>query len=260
MSQIIEDAFNFLSDVNLLTLPVNPFKLAEKYEINLSEINTQKFDGCIQSIQEKILILINSNIKNQARKNFTCAHELGHFQYDVFKEKIECSENSINYLKPNNLKWNSIEIRANQFAAEILMPTNLLKPLIINKEPSWELFEKLKAKCNVSLPAILTKFIELTNYSCWFVEIKSGKIHRYIKSCISPHNLHIINKMKYSLKTSKDWETCSPYSWFDDDSIPKTAKYEKILYSTYEIKEYDLKYVILWDESGILDEEDENDF
>lgn len=259
MSHIIDTAKELLCDLELFRLPVNPFQVSEKLEITLVEKDLDSFDGCIQSYQDNCLIMINSKISSPERKNFTCAHELGHYSYDLKAlngKELMCTQDNINFLnKRNTTTWNSRELRANLFASEILMPTDLIKPFIINKEPSWELFHELKDVCKVSMPAILTKFISLTNQICWFVEVKDGIVNRFLKSNEAANHLNIVTKIRNKLKPTIVWEECSPFSWFFDDSLPKNAKRKKILYTTFELKKFNIQYVILWDNEGVLDEE-----
>lgn len=261
MKSIKESAWEFLEDACYTSLPIDPFKLAKTYDIECKQEKINGFDGCLLSEKEGTLILINSKVADNNRKNFTCAHELGHFYFDlseVSKSKtIFCKPEVINYLLPQNKisspRWNSIELRANKFASEILMPSKLLEPLIKNKEPSWELFSELQNQCNVSLAASLTKFIELTNYSCWYVEVRDGMIQRYSKSNINP--LEIYCKTKINLKDASNWQPCSPFQFFYETDIPKPAKRKEIYYISQSIRN-SVKYFIVCDLDGILIEDD----
>ena len=70
------------------------------------------------------------NRDTMRRKNFTIAHELGHWilHRDLFAD--DASEYKVlpRFTKPNYA--DSLEKEANSFAAELLVPTRLLKPVI----------------------------------------------------------------------------------------------------------------------------------
>lgn len=162
----------------------------------------------------------------------------------------------MNHLKSEGVVWNASEMKANEFAGELLMPKVLTKPLIYNFKPSWDLIENLAFTCQVSLAAAISKFVKLTNFACWFVEIRNGRVNRFLSSDFAAKEPRIETGIKPNIKnTNKNWDECSPYDWFYDSSLHKKAKYIKILYSTVEINSKDLnvKYVILWDTKGGLD-------
>ncbi|MGI2261134.1 ImmA/IrrE family metallo-endopeptidase [Shewanella sp. GXUN23E] len=78
----------------------------------------------------------------ETRKRFTKAHEVGHLVYDIFPALDDCNANEtiIDRLDRKDGCNSFVEQRANRFAAELLMPANL-----VHKEVS-KLVDHYKSK------------------------------------------------------------------------------------------------------------------
>ena len=76
----------------------------------------------------KFCIWVN-HFDSDTRKNFTVAHEIGHYVYDILADPEKYKNSSItddfNSLKRDG-SINLIEKRANNFAAMLLMPKDHL--------------------------------------------------------------------------------------------------------------------------------------
>lgn len=100
------------------------------------------------------------------RKRFTLAHELGHYILHIAptnKLNDEIDDEKIVYNRDDN--WDKIEMQANNFSAQLLMPSNLVseeaeKIIIEYKKTNNEripkdiIIEKLAKKFEVSLSAM----------------------------------------------------------------------------------------------------------
>jgi len=106
-------------------------------------------------------IVLNSGIREESRKRFTLAHECGHYvlpdqqglSSPCTKEKIE--------------NWNEElyhpELEANRFAAEILMPRELVSAYL-QVEPALDSVESIASVCGSSLTASAFRLISLTSF------------------------------------------------------------------------------------------------
>lgn len=74
----------------------------------------------------QVYIMINENINNIGRKNFTIAHELGHYflEHQLKENKIFCTNNDI---IEEGLLNDPIEKEANYFASCLLMPEDKVR-------------------------------------------------------------------------------------------------------------------------------------
>ena len=74
-------------------------------------------------------IMVNENISNDGRRNFTIAHELGHYFLRHELKNGQCFDADI---LEDGAATDAIEREANYFASCLLMPENKLKPAFLS--------------------------------------------------------------------------------------------------------------------------------
>ncbi len=112
---------------NIEDLPVNVEKIATQFDINISTyMLSQSISGVFFKKENKLFLGVNKN-HNKHRQQFTIAHEIGHYILHL-KNEILHYDNHAFYRADNVL--NSDEVEANYFAAELLMPEELVVKLI----------------------------------------------------------------------------------------------------------------------------------
>lgn len=110
-----------------ISLPIPIEKLAEAFGIkDILERPFRGMQGALVANPEKSegIILVNSGIRNSQRKRFTLGHELGHFLLPNHGNEMWCSKDDISINSQV-----SIEREANEFASELLMPTEIFTRL-----------------------------------------------------------------------------------------------------------------------------------
>jgi Zn-dependent peptidase ImmA (M78 family) len=120
-----------LKECGISTRPVPLEKIIRKHNILLVNLpaNDDIF-GAIVRQQGRIIIAVNPN-QHPNRQRFTIAHELGHFfNHDYENDGKDHVDGDFRLhwrdsKSSQGVNWNEIE--ANQFAASLLMPENLLK-------------------------------------------------------------------------------------------------------------------------------------
>lgn len=123
-------------------------------------------DGCDGRLIRKDdsgIISINRNIKEPGRRRWTIAHEIGHFLLHKHKNPIDiyCDDHFV-------LNYGTIsdeETEANCFAAELLLPTELIQGRL-TVPPSLELATSISKDFQVTLTAAAMRIIDLSNDSC----------------------------------------------------------------------------------------------
>lgn len=109
-------------------------KIISAEKIKLREIDgNEKFLGAfIKKMSGKPYIFLNKNIGNVGRKNFTLAHELGHFvlQHHLHVVSFLCSESEISEEDEAN---SDQEKEANYFASCFLLP----KGRVVREFKAW---------------------------------------------------------------------------------------------------------------------------
>lgn len=121
-----KEAEKVLDENSYLTPPILAYKLCEIYNININFVifNEDRISGMMNFSTNTIYI---NNQEHPKRGNFTIAHELGHYflHRDYYLKNPDKYE--VFYRKPVNSQENSaMEGEANTFAANLLVPKNIL--------------------------------------------------------------------------------------------------------------------------------------
>ncbi len=241
----------FLEDIDLYRVPVFPKEICRKLKIVYDEQPFSGFDGLLLVEGETQLIGVSSKISEESRKTFTCAHELGHYYYDLSTGGIiRCNRDDLGYGKQ---QLDAKEIRANQFASELLLPTEFFLKDIKGQKPSWDLVQSLSAKYQTSLQATIARFVNLTHQSCWLVVSKAGKLQRYVMADHNEFRIDLNSPYKPPKIKSTDWMTVAADNWLYPNR--RTHGKELLLWPLPE-NQYGESLMLLWDEGDSLQEED----
>jgi Zn-dependent peptidase ImmA (M78 family) len=127
----------------------------------------------------KGLIRIRGNLPELGRKKFAISHELGHW---VLHEHIShvflcTSEDMV-----ARFKAKAVELEANYFATELLMPSSLFGPAIAEEPFSVDTVSQIAADYRTSFTATALRFVELTDTYCVLVVSKGGRVTWWRKS------------------------------------------------------------------------------
>lgn len=145
-----------------LTIPFSLDSLIEEYaELMHLLIPIDGVDGLSLNIKvpgKKPRVIINSKVA-LIRQRFTLAHELGHLVIP-WHCGIELEEmDGGYYLK--NYEYDTYEQEANRFAAELLMPTDLIIDHYSKEKNLARLHKKLVSKTNVSEQPVAIKMARI---------------------------------------------------------------------------------------------------
>lgn len=153
---IEEIAHKVLAEHGLLCIPVNPVVLAGKLGIKVynAKFSDQSLSAMVAKRGNDVTILLEQG-EPPYRKRFSIAHELGHHflhlladgeivdkTTDFFRDSVEAGQE----LSEDRRK----EIEANQFAAALLMPAELIR----EAWPSRKSVEEMAELFNVSESAM----------------------------------------------------------------------------------------------------------
>jgi len=132
--------------------------------------------GCIARLVRKGkrgIIRTHIGIREEGRKRFAIAHELGHwFLHEGESQRIyKCTEEQM-----REYKGSALEVEANIFASELLMPTALFRPLAQDVEPRLDTVKSLACLFKTSLTATGIKFVDTNKHECIFVMSTGGKV------------------------------------------------------------------------------------
>lgn len=188
------------------------------YFIEGPEIVYEMLSGCegkFISFDNISLIKINKEIKNEGRKRFTLAHELGHYILHQNKNIITCTKRDMN-------DWTgmkSIETEANYFASEILMPEKIFYERTRKERFSKNFLISLSQEFNTSITSTALKFVEVGNDPIFLICSSNGNIIWKFVSEKFPFKIDFKN-LKEIPKTSVTYEMITENkNYFDSQEI-----------------------------------------
>jgi len=134
-----------------------------------------KLTGCLARLVRKGkrgIIRTSLGIREPGRKRFAIAHELGHwFLHESESQYFVCTAEQM-----RDYKGSPLEVEANIFASELLMPTFLFRPLAENAPPTLDTISTLGGKFVTSLTAAGMKFVDLNRHECVLVLSTGGQV------------------------------------------------------------------------------------
>ncbi len=126
----------FECPVNGLSLPIDLVKITRYHDLDLVGVtfNESNISGALSRDQRKIYV---KNSDSHARKRFTIAHEIGHYLLHNDDEEILYRRDTSLYNPAQEEK----EKEANRFAANLLVPTELLRKYYVVEKNTYHLAE-----------------------------------------------------------------------------------------------------------------------
>ena len=154
--------------------------IAMHFNVRIFERDLSGCEARIVRQGDKAVISIKKSISPVGRKRFAIAHELGHFfLHPDTRQLSRCTDADFHewgYKKRE-------EVEANIFAAELLMPEDIIRPKIVGETPSFNIISKLADDFETTLTATAIRFISLTQEPCALIA-SDGKT-RIWTSCSS---------------------------------------------------------------------------
>lgn len=127
--------------------------------------------------ERKGIIRVRDDIPETGRKRFAIAHELGHWEMHGDESQAKfCTEEDI-----SGYQGSPMEIEANCFASELLIPTRIAGKSFGSVEPSLEAVKDLASTYGTSLTAAAVRFVQLSKEDCLVVFSKDGIVQWWRK-------------------------------------------------------------------------------
>jgi prophage protein len=138
--------------------PIDPFQIARDLGIEIRYLSNpgHNVSGTIsrENANSPVIVGVNSN-DAITRQRFTIAHELGHYTKLKEEGKIDSRLGFVEYRNELSSQGNDpVEIDANQFAAELLMPEHWIR----HWNESGIGFKVIQKTLNVSEIALKNRF------------------------------------------------------------------------------------------------------
>ncbi|HIC8959826.1 ImmA/IrrE family metallo-endopeptidase (plasmid) [Enterobacter hormaechei] len=157
-------AIQWLSGKHLAdALPVDCIQIAESLGIKVQGAPLKdEFQGALFITPGVTAIIYNENIKEDGRKNFTIAHEIGHYCLHSDREEVQCRLEDVGAfsLTPHGKE---IEKEANEFAACLLMPEKDVQQQLLDKNLDIKLVLELALRYGTTVTATACQMVHVSD-------------------------------------------------------------------------------------------------
>lgn len=252
-----------------LELPIPVREIAHAVDIiEIKPMTVSGFEGGLITFDDKSTgsILVNEN-NSPRRQRFTIGHELGHYLNPWHNPgssgQFMCSSKDMiaSQYKPNDTRQ-KMEVEANQFSAELLMPSKFLQTDLQRlREAEIDHIVALADKYDVSKESMGRRYAEFQDEPCAIIFSRNGIVSYTVKGQYFPH-LEVWGKGDFVPQDTKtrtfDGQPGSSSGWQEHASdvwLCKSKKYESI-YEQVLVQEdgYRITLLTLGDE---VDEDEE---
>jgi Zn-dependent peptidase ImmA (M78 family) len=210
-------------------------------------------DGRLAVVKDEALITVRESIKEKSKKRFVMAHEIGHYEMhrgEAFTKS--CTESDFY----NWTKGNPLEIEANYFASELLMPEELFNKIIEGHDISLALIKQLSNEFKTSWTAAAIRFVTLRpEYALicseqsiikWFV-VNSEYFPYFINTEGKVHPESLAYDYFQGERVSTKLMRVAPMAWLNETSIKRTMKELVISLGSYN-QALSIIYIEEWDD------------
>lgn len=199
---------------------IRALDIEDSSEIDIEAIAMERgaivVEGCLKGAEGRLsilgsqaLITVRSDIPESGKKRFIIAHELGHFELHQAKfPAVSCSASDFSEWSKNK----PLEVEANYFAAELLIPEHIFKGKTEGKELSKSLIESLSKEFQTSLTATSIRFVTLRSEYALVCSEKSI-IKWFVIGGEFPYNLNVVGKLH---------PDSTAYDFFKGQDLPNT--------------------------------------
>ncbi|MCG3178605.1 MAG: hypothetical protein BIFFINMI_00933 [Phycisphaerae bacterium] len=183
----IERAAEVLGALRIASAPIDPLAVAGSEKPLLCAMGADfhdRFDGQLEYHRSKNRFLLFYNTKYDARfpegghhprTRFSIAHELGHYFIEAHRAFLRRTGKS-HPSRGEFLSDRTIETEADAFAAGLLMPSDLLAPMVNEGDLTFAQIEEWARAFRTSVTSTARRGIELSDFPCALVGVREGRV------------------------------------------------------------------------------------
>jgi Zn-dependent peptidase ImmA (M78 family) len=211
-------------------------------------------DGRLVCRSNKGVITVNASIPEIGWKRFAISHEIGHFELHRNPDGISLYTDR--YFSLHDRRHN-IETEANEFAAELLMPENLFKPMCKSGLPNFDTVSALADKFQTSLTATALRYVDYSSYTCvlvasqdkvikWFRASEDFTYFIEIGSKVSPYAVAMDLFQNPGMNSNRDDIPAS--AWIKNSYIDPNAMIKE---HAVALRHYNQVLSLIWNDGDI---------
>ena len=182
-----------LRDLNLLSLPIDPFEIAARKDIVCQE-NTSLgsgISGCMMKVGDNFGILYSTRFPSEGFQRFTVAHELGHYCMDGHVSHLFANGQTRHQSQSGFLSSDTYEREADAFAAGLLMPKAAFQRAMESAGEGISAIEALATQCRTSLTATAIRLAKLSTHPLAVLCSTGDKVNFAVMSDAMRLNYHL---------------------------------------------------------------------
>jgi hypothetical protein len=157
------EAETFVRELGIIALPVCPFSIAGKLEIEVRPLppgSRSGVSGILLRHDRSFGILYATHLDNDGFKRFCVGHEIGHYRLPGHPDSVLVDGMHVSHA--GFTSDNRFELEADHFAAGLLMPSFLFDPAIDKAGSGLDAVEVLAGCCITSLTATAIRYAQRT--------------------------------------------------------------------------------------------------
>ena len=224
--------------------PVNCTEIADGFDIVVHEGEDlgEEFQGALFLQDGLKAIIYNDKIKEDGRKNFTVAHELGHFFLHKDRKELKCSMDDLETFDDQPPHGKEIEREANEFAANLLMPARDIGPYLKNNDLDLNLVETLSDRYGTSMTSTAFRIVEVTGKPSALLMLDDDGVVLWCKRNDAFQGFFVRKGFQISspLQESQSSYECTQKAWMPSSQYEKWLCHQSVLH----MSNYD-KYLVL---------------
>lgn len=153
----------YLRDNDQTSLPVDPFAIAAKHEIEVraKPDTAEGVSGMLLRHGDTFGILYATHLNNKGFENFSVGHELGHYFLDGHVDHV-LPRDGIHESHAGFVSADPFELEADNFSAGLLMPETPFKRELNRRRPGLGTVEHMAELCVTSLTATAIRYAQLS--------------------------------------------------------------------------------------------------
>ena len=171
-------------------------------------IQYKPLSGCdarIMGLDDSAIITINVN-SSPERKRFSGGHELGHWMRDRGTATFQCNEQMF----VREWSEDNPEKRANRFAADLLLPAQMFRPLSKDLPITFASVEMLASTFKMSVSATAIRLVEYGSYPAMLICNSTAGRQWYVASSTVTGKLWPVDRPGQSTQAAALLQGSSP--------------------------------------------------
>ena len=171
-----------LEECGLHSLPVHPEEICSQKGIHYSHEAElpEGIWGALLRNDGEFVILVSANCPTAQNRRFSAGHELGHYHLPGHLEALLAS--GIHHSGPPHATSDPLELEADAFASELLMPEPLLDPILGTAELGLSSVRVIAERCETSYTSAAIRYTQVTPDPIAIVLSHDGKVEFSIVS------------------------------------------------------------------------------